>query len=121
MLYSFLQALLTSASRQLYAASAGGRFASVDVVLPPSWAGTACAAGRNATVADVFLASSGSGGDSGQADFRVSGPHPVFGSEPRAAQYGRCGAVGRGVDLPYTMMTEFAGPEGESYSGGSMS
>ncbi len=30
----------------------------------------------------------------------------MFGSEPRAEQFGRCGDLGRGVKIPYTTMLE---------------
>ena len=104
--------MLTSTSRQLYAATSGrGRLASVSVALPPSWAGTACAA----TAADATHLLSKPSED--EFDFAVTGPHPVFGSEPWAAQPGQCGSVGRGVRLPFTMLTHLDEPEDRNYAG----
>ena len=34
------------------------------------------------------------------------GPHPVFGEEPRAKQFGQCGKIGHGVDVPFPILTK---------------
>ena len=78
-------------------------------MLPPSWAGTDCLDGRNVTVARTFIPRQDGGGgdnwDAWNADFTMVAPDPLWGAEPRARQFGQCGAAGRGVALPYPLVT----------------
>ena len=95
--FLFFQTLLTSTSRQLFDTTNGlGRFKEISIVLPKAWAGTECLSGRNVT-------SDMSG--FGKPDFRVTGAHPLFGTQPLALQYGQCGVPGLEVQLPFEILT----------------
>ena len=73
------------------------RFQDFQVHLPSSWMNQAdCLASRN-LVASFESSTKNS-------DITVTGPHPIFGSQPIAKQFGGCGTRGQGVDLPYTYL-----------------
>ena len=107
-LFFKFQSLISSTSRQLFESTSGrGRFSTVTVVLPASWAGTACTSDTNVTVDSVYFAGNV------DADFNVEGPHPIFGSEPWARQFGQCGNVGQGVQVPFPALTQITENLGE--------
>lgn len=94
-----IEALLTSTSRQLFESS-GGRFKDVTVILPRAWSNTECLNGRNVSVSTLSEAFD-------EADFEITGSHPIFGSNrPWALQFGECGVSGQGVKIPYHVLTE---------------
>ena len=69
----------------------------ISIVLPKTWSGTECLTGRN-VVADMS--------GYGKPVLRVTGSHPVFGSQPLAVQYGQCGVSGLEIQLPFEVLTK---------------
>ena len=41
-----------------------------------------------------------------KAQIQVESPHPIFGSQPHAEQFGQCGVAGEQLTLPYTLLTD---------------
>ena len=91
-----LVSLVTEASVQLHEVSEGREQVTACVLeLPPSWRGTECSSGLQV----------GEGGLGRDWDVSVSSPHPVLGTLPHSIQPGGCGARGRGVFLPFPVLT----------------
>ncbi|XP_043193528.1 calcium-activated chloride channel regulator 4A-like [Amphibalanus amphitrite] len=92
-----VQALMTEASAQLYAATnQRAAFGDVTLVLPDSWPDS-CAEGDRprVTPTESFLTS----------DLRVSLAHPAHGSEPWTHQTGQCGQPGAFVQMDAAFVT----------------
>lgn len=106
-----MQRVLKTTSEQLHSAT-GGKFNDVSVIIPDSWIGTDCAVDAAALQEE---AGGHSGGDVG-ADFTVEAPHPIFGSEPYAEQFGQCGQRGKGVKIPFTALTVSTASLNDSFS-----
>ena len=92
-----MQALITSVSSQLYDATGGrGRFGSIEVTVPSGWNKEDCLRSRQLKPQSI----------SEKAQIQVESPHPIFGSQPHAEQYGQCGVAGEQLTLPYTLLTD---------------
>ena len=114
-LYLIFQTLMTSTSTHLSSSSSDrGQFSSIQVILPASWSGTEC------VNSNVTYVSSERNHHNLNADFTISEPHPIFGSEPFAEQYGSCGKVGKGVHIPYTALTKHYLGKDQDYLGKSI-
>ena len=88
---------MTSVSSQLYDATGGrGRFGSVEVTVPSAWNNEECLRSRQLKPESIL----------DPAEISVESPHPIFGSQPHAEQYGQCGIPGRQLTLPYTLLTD---------------
>ena len=68
----------------------GARFASVDVILPRSWAGTECALGRNVSTSSRYP------DNFDGADFVINGAADPVRGAVYAEQFGGCGVAGNG-------------------------
>ena len=89
---------MTSVSSQLYDASGGrGRFANFQILVPSSWNNELCLRSRR------LLPTYEHGKE---VNFAIESPHPIFGNQPFARQFGQCGVPGRGVQIPYTILTD---------------
>jgi hypothetical protein len=97
----FLQALLTSVSRQLYDATGGrGRFGELNVLVPASWNNEECLQSRQMEPASSRVH------QVMESDFVVDSPHPIYGAEPWAQQYGQCGVGGLSIKVPYSLLLD---------------
>ena len=95
MFFSILQELLTSTSEKLYTATKT-RFDTINILLPTSWSGSDCLNGRPINDQISFTS---------QPDFKVTAEHPLFGAtKPLTIQFGQCGTMGRGIQLPYPLL-----------------
>ena len=96
MFFSILQELLTSTSEKLYTATKT-RFDTINILLPTSWSGSDCLNGR--PINDQISSFTS------QPDFKVTAEHPLFGAtKPLTIQFGQCGTMGRGIQLPYPLL-----------------
>ena len=87
---------MTSTSEKLFKATKA-RFDTINILLPSSWSGSDCLDGRPINDQISFTP---------QPDFKVTSEHPLFGAEhPLTIQYGTCGQSGRGIQLPYPLLT----------------
>ena len=81
-------------------------FGDIFVLLPSSWMNSQttseCLHGRNFTQNRILFNKV----QKHHPDFLLSSPHPIFGSEPWARQYGGCQEPGHGVMVPYTLLTQ---------------
>ena len=97
-LFFTFQALLTSVSTQLYDATGGrGRFSSFQILVPSSWNNELCL--RSRRILPTYAHGQ-------KSDFKVESPHPIYGSQPWAEQYGQCGVPGLSVQLPYPLLVD---------------
>ena len=95
--FSFFQELLTSTSEKLFQATKA-RFDTINILLPSSWSGSDCLDGRPINDQINFTPS---------PDFKVTSEHPLFGAtQPLAIQYGGCGQSGKGIQIPYHLLTQ---------------
>ena len=82
-------------AKQMFETTSGAEtIGQIDIELPASWRGTECTAHINTTE-----------GRENEADVLVTGDHPIFGSAPRAVQYGGCGVKGLRMELPFLVLT----------------
>lgn len=89
---------MTSVSTQLYDATGGrGRFSSFRILVPSSWNNELCLRSRK------LLNTYPHGED---VSFKVESPHPIYGAQPWAQQFGQCGVAGKNVRLPYPILVD---------------
>ena len=88
---------MTSVSTQLYDSTGGrGRFGSIEVIVPSSWNNEECLKSRRLQPHST----------QGDPNILVESPHPIFGSQPHADQFGQCGVPGLQLRVPYTLLTD---------------
>ena len=89
---------MTSVSSQLYDATGGrGRFGSFRIIVPSAWNNEMCLKSRN--ILNTYPHSE-------EASFKVESPHPIFGAQPWARQFGQCGVPGLDIHLPYPILVD---------------
>ena len=80
-------------------------FGDIYLILPSSWANQPdCLHGRNVTQTGSKILFNKV--KKYHPDFILESPHPIFGSEPWANQFGGCTVAGHGVVVPYTFLTD---------------